>query len=94
MAWEGSDPDIQARVAIFRQELHKLGWSEGASVHVEERWGGDDMNRLRAYAAELVAFKPDAILVGGRRAVSVLREQTSSIPIVLAGISESRTSRH
>jgi putative ABC transport system substrate-binding protein len=88
MAWAESDGQVQARVAAFKQELRKLGWSEGGNLRIDERWGADDMDRLHAYAAELVTFKPDAILVGGRRAVSVLQQQTRSIPIVLAGISD------
>jgi putative tryptophan/tyrosine transport system substrate-binding protein len=88
MAWLDTDPAIQVRVAAFRQELRKLGWSEGVNLHIEERFGGDDMDHLRAQAAELIELKMDAILVGGRRAVSVLRQQTRSIPIVLAGISD------
>jgi putative ABC transport system substrate-binding protein len=66
---------------VFRQAQ----W-DSVNLHIEERFGGDDMDHLRAQAAELIEFKVDAILVGGRRAVSVLRQQTSSIPIVLAGI--------
>ena len=88
MAWLDTDQDIQARVAAFRQELGKLGWSEGVNVHIEERFGGDNMDHLRAQAAELIDLKVDAILVAGRRAVSVLRQQTQSVPIVLAGISD------
>jgi len=88
MAWLDTDQDIQARVAGFRQELGKLGWSEGVNVHIEERFGGDNMDHLRAQAAELIDLKVDAILVAGRRAVSVLRQQTQSVPIVLAGISD------
>jgi putative tryptophan/tyrosine transport system substrate-binding protein len=91
MAWLDTDPDIQARVAAFRQELRKLGWTEGVNLHIEERFGGDDMDHLRAQAAELIELKVDAILVAGRRAVSVLRQQTRSIPIVLAGISAEHT---
>jgi putative ABC transport system substrate-binding protein len=88
MAWLDTDQEIQARVAAFRQELGKLGWSEGVNLQIEERFGGDDMDHLRAQATELIEFKVDAILVGGRRAVAVLRQQTRSVPIVLAGISD------
>jgi putative ABC transport system substrate-binding protein len=88
MAWLDIDQEIQARVAAFRQELGKLGWSEGVNLQIEERFGGDDMDHLRAQATELIEFKVDAILVGGRRAVAVLRQQTRSVPIVLAGISD------
>jgi putative ABC transport system substrate-binding protein len=88
MAFAENDVEVQARVAAFRQELRKSGWSEGANLRIDERWAGDDMDRVRAFAAELVKLKPDAILVGGRRAVSVLQQQTRSIPVVFAGISE------
>src|SRR5262245_49742333 len=40
MAWLDDDPDILTRVAAFRQELRRLGWSEGANFRIEERFGG------------------------------------------------------
>ena len=87
MAFAESDPEPQRRMAAFRQELRKLGWSE-AKLRIDERWPADDMDRVRAHAAELINLKPDAILVGGRRTLSVLQEQTHSIPIVFAGIAD------
>jgi putative ABC transport system substrate-binding protein len=84
MAFSVSDPDIRARVAAFRQELGKLGWSEG-NVRIDERWPSDDMDRVRADAAELIGGKPDVILVAGRRAVAVLQQQTRTIPVVFSG---------
>ena len=88
MALAETDMEVQARVAAFRQELRKSGWSEGANLRIDERWATDNMEHVRAYATELVKLKPDAILVGGRRAVSVLQQQTRSIPVVFAGISD------
>jgi putative ABC transport system substrate-binding protein len=32
MAYAESDAEVQARVAAFRQELRKLGWSEGVPL--------------------------------------------------------------
>jgi hypothetical protein len=34
MAFPESDRDIQARVTAFRQELRKVGWSEGVNLHI------------------------------------------------------------
>jgi putative ABC transport system substrate-binding protein len=87
MAFAESDEEFQGRVGAFRQEIRRLGWPE-ESLRIDERWAADDMERVRAYASELINLKPDAILVGGRRALSVLQEQTRSIPVVFAGISD------
>src|SRR5207245_816853 len=48
------DAEIRTRIATFRQQLRKLGWAEGDNLRTEERWSGDDMDRVRRYVAELV----------------------------------------
>jgi putative ABC transport system substrate-binding protein len=88
MAFTESDPEIRARVTAFRQELRKLGWTEGDNLQIEERWPADNMDRVRADARELVELKPDVILVAGRRAVSALQQATRSIPVIFAGFSD------
>jgi putative ABC transport system substrate-binding protein len=88
LAFPATDRDIQARVAAFRQELGKLGWSEGGNLTIKERWSSDDMDRLRADAAELIAGNSDVILVVGRRAVAVLQQQTRTVPVVFPGIGD------
>lgn len=72
----------QARVRIFREELARLGWSEGRDVKLDVRWTTDNMDRVRAEAARLVQSKPDVIVCSGDRVVSVLTQLTNSIPIV------------
>jgi len=57
MAFTESDAEIQARVTAFRQELRKLGWAEGSSLRIEERWPADNMDRVPSGAAELVELK-------------------------------------
>jgi hypothetical protein len=54
LAYAESDGEFQGRVAAFRQELRKLGWSQGGSLRIDERWTADDMDRVRAYATELI----------------------------------------
>jgi hypothetical protein len=53
--------EAKTRISAFRQELQKLGWSEGRNVIVESRYGGGS-ERLRPYAAELIRLAPDVIL--------------------------------
>jgi len=54
-------PQGQARVAAFRQVLQQLGWSDGGNVRIDIRWGQNDIDRERKYAAELVTLAPDVI---------------------------------
>ena len=67
------DPEAKARIAAFLQGLAQLGWTDGRNVRIDSRWGAGDADRIRRYAAELVALAPDVILATSsvtRRAVA------------------------
>jgi putative ABC transport system substrate-binding protein len=85
MPYPKGDPDVAVRVRAFRQELAKLGWTEGANVEFDERWTADDMDRVRVEAASLVASNPDAIVAPGGRVIPIFMQLTRSIPIVVPG---------
>jgi putative ABC transport system substrate-binding protein len=53
------DPEAQARVAAFVDGLQQLGWTDGRNLRIDIRWGAGDAERIRRYAAELVALAPD-----------------------------------
>jgi putative ABC transport system substrate-binding protein len=53
------DVEVQARLAAFHQELGKLGWNVGGNVRIDYRWGAGNADRIRTFAAELVALEPD-----------------------------------
>jgi putative tryptophan/tyrosine transport system substrate-binding protein len=84
MSVSEADPESQARIAGFRQELADLGWKDGQNVHIEYRWSNGKIELIRQYAKELVALAPDVILANGTPAVEALKEITNSIPIVFA----------
>jgi putative tryptophan/tyrosine transport system substrate-binding protein len=77
-----NDPEWQRRTAVFAQGLQKLGWTEGANLVIDYRWAGDNSERIRLYAAELVALKPDVILASGALPLLSLKRATRTIPIV------------
>ena len=76
------DPEAKARVAAFVQGLQQLGWTDGRNVRIDIRWGAGDAERIRRYAAELVALAPDVILAAGGATVGPLFQATRTVPIV------------
>jgi putative tryptophan/tyrosine transport system substrate-binding protein len=88
LPYHKGDVEVQARVQAFRQELARLGWSEGSEVQFDERWSTDNMDLVRANAANLVARNPDVILTVGDRVIPVLTNLTHSISIVVAATSD------
>ena len=71
-----SDPGGQTRIAAFRQGLADLGWAVGRNIHLEYRWAAGDIDRTRAYAAELVALAPEVLVGNGTPALTALRDAT------------------
>src|SRR6266852_6774685 len=63
MPYPKSDAEYQSYVRAFREELARLGWSEGGNVQFDERWSTDNMDVVRADAASLVELNPDVILI-------------------------------
>jgi putative ABC transport system substrate-binding protein len=82
------NPDGQARYAAFRRGLQELGWIEGRTVRIELRWSGGDVALARAYAAELVALKPEVIFAFANAQLAPLSRETRTIPIVFVGASD------
>jgi putative ABC transport system substrate-binding protein len=76
------DAVAQARYGAFVQGLQQAGWTIGRNVQIDTRWGAGDADRLRNYAAELVALAPDAILAVGNAAGAPLLQATRTLPIV------------
>ena len=82
------DPAQQSRVLAFAQALAQSGWTEGRNVHIDVRWGATDPERVRRYAAELVALAPDVILAVGSAATGGLLQATRAVPIVFVLVAD------
>ena len=84
-----TNEEWQGYLASFRQRLQELGWTDGRNVRFDYRFTGENIERIRIGAAELVAMTPDVIFVGGNPGVSALMQATRTIPIVFAFVSDS-----
>ena len=82
------DPDARSGVAVFRQGLHELGWSEGRNLQIDYRWGGGDVGRIKVFAKELIDLSPDVIVGHTTPSVVALRQETRSIPIVFLTVTD------
>ena len=76
---EGNAPYIRT----FETRLTELGYAVGKTVIVEYRFADGQPERLVALAAEMVALKPDAIVVGSNPGVAAVRQATVAVPIVM-----------
>jgi putative ABC transport system substrate-binding protein len=61
-----------------------LGWIDGRNVRMDVRYAGEDINRIRALAQELVGLHPDIILTIAAPATVAVQRETRTIPIVFA----------
>jgi len=77
-----SDPEGRARLAALQQGLERHGWSEGRNIKTSYRWFGSDVARAKAYADEIVALQPDAIIANGTAALSAVQHTTKTTPII------------
>jgi ABC-type uncharacterized transport system substrate-binding protein len=69
----------------FRQGLYELGYVEGQTIVLEERWAEGKLERLPDLAAELVQLQVHVIVAGNVPAARAASQATGRIPIVLAG---------
>lgn len=72
----------------FKDRLEDLGWVEGRNLRLGYRWAAGDPNRIRDLASEMVGSNPDAILAMTTPALSALRQQTPTVPLVFVNVSD------
>jgi putative ABC transport system substrate-binding protein len=82
------DPEGQARIAVFRQALAALGWTEGRNVRFVYRWSAGDVVHARQFAKELLDLRSDVILANSTPIAVAIRDITRTIPTVFVQVSD------
>jgi putative tryptophan/tyrosine transport system substrate-binding protein len=82
------DPEGQARVAVFRQALAALGWTEGRNVQFIYRWSAGDVVHARQFAKELLDLRSDVILANSTPIAVAVRDITRTTPTVFVQVSD------
>jgi len=70
------------------QGLRELGYIDGRNIRFEYRWAEGKFDRLPELAADLVRLQVDVIVAFVTQATEAARKQTSTIPIVMVGVSD------
>jgi putative ABC transport system substrate-binding protein len=83
-----SDKEAQSWVATFREELRKLGWTEGRNIKIDTRWAIADVESMKRFAKELVALQPDFILTSSTPATAAMLQYTRTIPIIFVLVAD------
>ena len=73
-------------IAAFVQRLRELGWIDGRNIVIEYRWAEGRDERLAEIAAEFVRLKVGVIVTWGTPTTIALKQATSVIPVVAAGM--------
>jgi putative tryptophan/tyrosine transport system substrate-binding protein len=89
MGYAESDLEAQKNLAAFREGLQKLGWTEGRKISIDLRWAPpDNPGQRQRFAKELVTLQLDLILSHTTPTTAALLQETRSIPIVFANVSD------
>jgi putative ABC transport system substrate-binding protein len=73
---------------VLDSRLRQLGYVEGRNLAIDRRWADGADARLLQLAQELLAGKPEVILVTTTPATRVLMRLTDKIPIVMTGTAD------
>jgi putative tryptophan/tyrosine transport system substrate-binding protein len=71
--------------SAFVQELRQLGYVEGQTIVIEQRYANGQREHLPSLVDELVRLQLDLIVVTGHAAAQAVTHATSAIPIVAMG---------
>src|SRR5262249_31165521 len=79
-----NDPEGESYVAAFQGALEQLGWKSGHNVEIDYRWTAGNSELAENFANQLVAARPDVLVINGTATVVAARRAAGTIPIVMA----------
>ena len=85
---EGTAAGRAVLVEEFRQELSKLGWTEGKNITIEYRFAEQKPARTPELAADLLRLKVGLIVVTGTAVALVAKKATTTVPIIMTTVGD------
>src|SRR5215813_11468163 len=88
MGFPATDSVAQAYLAAFVQALRQFGWIEGQNLRIDIRWNAGGAALGQTYAAQLIGLQPEVILAATTKNLEVIREATTTVPVVFVQVSD------
>ncbi len=82
------DPRAEVNLRALREGLRTLGWIDGQNIRIDYRLAGGGPEKARTFARELIRTGPDVILCSSNQVTEIVRQETSSIPIVFVFVGD------
>ena len=86
-ATRSNDTDANADAA-FTEALARAGWIEGRNIDIERRFLAGGTGRNHSDAADIVSKSPDLIVCRGTQITMLVKQQTSTIPLVFVNVAD------
>jgi putative tryptophan/tyrosine transport system substrate-binding protein len=83
-----NDSEGAKHAAALERGLKELGWIPGQNAQIDYRWQTDDPAQRSSFVNELVALRPDILVVHSTPYLTAVRDATRTIPIVFVAIAD------
>src|SRR5215475_6565608 len=83
-----ADPDGKKHLAAFERGLSELGWTMGRNVEINTRWEAPQAATRLTHVRELVALKPDVLVINSSAYLRIARPEIGDIPVVFVAIAD------
>jgi putative tryptophan/tyrosine transport system substrate-binding protein len=83
-----NDPFARDLWPAFKQRLAELGWVVGRNIQFDVHFTTQNIERIRAGAAEIAASGPELIYVWSNPGLAAMKQATQTIPIVFVLVSD------
>jgi putative tryptophan/tyrosine transport system substrate-binding protein len=82
------DPQVKDLWPAFKQRLAELGWVVGRNIQFDVHFTTQNIDRIRAGAADLAASGPELIYVWSNPGLAAMKQATQTIPVVFVLVSD------
>jgi putative tryptophan/tyrosine transport system substrate-binding protein len=83
-----NDPQVRDLWPAFKERLAELGWVAGRTVQFDVHFTTQNIERIRAGAANIAASGPELIYVWSNPGLAAIKQATQTIPVVFVLVSD------